>query len=1706
MSNSDPIPQAQRLAWYEQGAFLSLWDSWKEAGPPESWTDPDQRILAGRAIRFLGDTARGERLILRTWRRHPTHPEAHHHMLWIRAGSRGPWAALAYLQKTRGHVSGSGIPGDTAALEGSLYSHLRDFSRAEERLQQARHEAPLDPWIEVCWAGHYERLDRTSAALERVDQALTLNPRYPHALTLKAHLLQHIGREEEALALLERTSWELEDSQLALQLARLYDELGRPDDLDRALDRHEALTPLASPELRELRAQLRAEAAYYRGDLTRAADWARQAAGSPFFDRMSQRWSAPEPHWRRVALPVPFVRQKHLTCVPATLTSLAQYWNRPVDQLEVAEAICYDGTASHSERRWATDQGWITREFRVTAAAARQLLDRGLPFALCTVFPGNAHEQAVFGYDDFRDTLLIRDPSQRSRTELVIHTGLPALAANGPRGLLLLPPDRAADLDGIDLPEAEAYDHLHALYLALDRHDRLAAAAAAERLIAWNPLHRLTWQARRALAGYDGNAAAHLAAVEALLSQFPEETNWQLARNSLLRELAPTTERLARLRADCNRPQAHPLLWQELASELAVDARELGPARQQLDRAARRRPLDGYAMFLRAQLAWEEGLRPEALDLYRLASCLDDKRSDFARAYFRQSRWVGRTEEALGWLKLRFERDGRRSGLPGQVLSWAYSELDQVTQASTVLEQAVELRPTDMELRLYAVEWFARLGDLPRAEAHLAAARSPAAPGTWGRAAAALANRRGEAAEELRLWGTVLETEPTAVDAHRRRTELLAETQGPDAALTHLTETARRFPYSLNLRRLLIDRLREEQPESWESAVRDYLEVNPICAWGWRELALALIQSKRSAEAQAALNTALPLEPRAGAWFNLQGELHFTEGRWPEARACFAESLVLSVDDTWAMRRLLAATTNAQERQSALDLLQQELSRQTTLGHGWFEFADLARPYLTPDQLLAPLQQAHQHRPDLWQTWSTMARQLSAIGRPAEALATIEQALERFPFHARLWADQALIHLHQGDARREQEAWNRVRELSPEWGWALRYLAQNAYRRGVPTEARQVLEEAVRRSPRDSSNWSDLAEARRKSGDLPGAIEALRTALRIEPGNVEAWNLLQTLGAQAGQPNLAAEQAAELTHQRPGEARSWWLHAEMLSGPDRVEQRLELLNRALQLSPKMIAAHRLRANLLAEAGHWDEACAACQPEALAGHPSAELLLTEAELWWTRGNPTKAIASLRQALAVDPGLDQAWQRLSQWQILLGEFRDAQATIERWIEVAPLNAAPFGLLGELHARDQNLPKATEAFRRAFDLDPQYRFAGRKLFDVLCRQRQYNDAATVAERLRTHLPEAEGLLLDLTLVLADSTRGSLPDLLRRLCRTREDHPAIFAELADQLKDSPHRKTAASVLAELVREPQINPATGSLWVTVAFAKQARALRKTLIELGFTSDLAIRAWDTWLDAAGDYFSTAKYQSDLLRRFRDLGFRSLYRRHGAELRAPTRLWGQLGRIFCELGKWSKTVELMQDWRDRPDAQPWMLSNLAWARCHLGPTTELRELLQVVVRMGNHDTRWRRYELWEALLALAEDQEEPARKVMAVIDPQSLDRFEKTIWSALQAWQRFPTGTRQQAVAAADRAAWSQFFESHARVPELLAVGHRLMGRVHLRGDCFWLPGWSSSQPGGQVRRIGKVAIPLTLIVLLLATKGGSGVLLISYLIYRLRSR
>jgi tetratricopeptide (TPR) repeat protein len=193
------------------------------------------------------------------------------------------------------------------------------------------------------------------------------------------------------------------------------------------------------------------------------------------------------------------------------------------------------------------------------------------------------------------------------------------LRANGRRGMALVPRERASLLEGLELPDASLYDMHYHLPRALVRHDRDAADALREQLLACAPDHPVTLRARRSLANYDGDQVEMLACAEQMLALFPENQEALLLKLSCLRDLARREERLALLEEILSpggetgslsaseraggevRGGAHPVFLQQLAQELGPDAREAPRAIRCLRRAihARAKPTGGTSSSLR---------------------------------------------------------------------------------------------------------------------------------------------------------------------------------------------------------------------------------------------------------------------------------------------------------------------------------------------------------------------------------------------------------------------------------------------------------------------------------------------------------------------------------------------------------------------------------------------------------------------------------------------------------------------------------------------------------------------------------------------------------------------------------------------------------------------------------------------------------------------------------------------------------------------------------------------------------------------------------------------------------------------------------------------------------------------------------------------------------------------------------------------------
>ncbi|MDQ3815843.1 MAG: tetratricopeptide repeat protein, partial [Armatimonadota bacterium] len=682
---------------------------------------------------------------------------------------------------------------------------------------------------------------------------------------------------------------------------------------------------------------------------------------------------------------------------------------------------------------------------------------------------------------------------------------------------------------------------------------------------------------------------------EQLLQQFPDDANLQMARLSYLRGFDRRDERLALLHEICEGKDSDPLFWQRYAYELSDDAREIATALRWARRALRARPLEAENFALLANLLWAQQERQEALALYRFAACLSDKDEQLSTAYFTAARHFKQTPTVLQFLESRFKRFGSRSSQPARTLFGALNQVNQTSRAFEVLEEAMTRRPEDGSLLLFAAQAYGRYGQFDRAAAVLETARPQTARTAWLRAAAILAAHRGELKAALELWQEVLQAEPLAIDAHEQVARLLAETESPEAALSHFRQATERFPHHYALHQSWVEWLRAHEPEAAEGALRRLVEIDSTDAWARRELALALAEQRRFEEAFAEVEIATHLSPHDSYNYSVRGEICSLTGQWEEAKAAFRQAIHLAIDNGYAITRLIDACDSLAEKREAIAFVESELVRQTIFGDGLLAFREQAQTVLDPEELLIALRKALDARPDLWHAWSATIRQLIDLDRLDEALDLARQSTERFPLLPVVWVDLAAVHQARVEREGQKAALQQALQINPGYSFAVRQLASVYEAAGQYGESKTLLEKAVTRDPLNVYNHAWLADALWQTGDKDAAVASLKKALQLEPGLMWAWEKLGAWAQEIGQPQEAVELARDLVRRRSGEARSWMILARILAAPDDLEERLAALDQAMTLTPRLFEARDLKAELLTEAGRFEEAIAACHP-------------------------------------------------------------------------------------------------------------------------------------------------------------------------------------------------------------------------------------------------------------------------------------------------------------------------------------------------------------------------------------------------------------------------------------------------------------------------------------------------------------------------------
>jgi tetratricopeptide (TPR) repeat protein len=1615
-SVSSPELSANIKSLYDKGLCRKAYDLATSAGPLNRFTRVDACIMAGRIALNLGATRLSHCLHIRAHRSDPKEIRAQAYYLETVLGMRGPvfaWQLFKRLEREQQkHIA------EEASDEGWEYfftlgarisGHFRDFELAEKFIKIAEKRKSPFPWLLVERAGLLYMQEKSVEALEISQQALEIQPWDRPAVMQTAFCLHSLNQNDKALHLLSEAAQKLESVAILNQLADLQMNLELYGEALLTLDKTVALSPILDKANQRWIAGQRCRAACILGDYEKARSSALQI-DDDYHRELAVRLGQGVKSSHRVQLSIPFIRQYSMTCVPATLTMLCQHWQIPADQVEVAEAICYDGTPTHRARRWAEANGMTTREFTLDWNIAISLLDKKIPFAVFTVETSSAHIQIAMGYDEVRRVFILRDPSFPQVREVTADQFLRRYEANGPGCMVAVPITQANLLEGLTFVDAPMYDHLRQIQQALEDHRRSDAIEELARMQKTNPDHWLYLTANRALYSYDTNWQALSVNLDKLWQRFPRNGNLSLSKLGCLRELGRREDRLEFLQSLSEGKEVDPVFQQQLAEELMVDARQFPKVELILKRALRMQPLNAITIISLANLYWNQHRFDVSMDLYRSAACLDDKREPNANSYFAAANARRQTELGLEFLRKRYERNGAKAAEP--FITWfnALQQTGRSRDAMKFLDDALRSHPQHGNLWLTAADAYARHGSFEKADQCLASAEKRVQRTAHLRVKAELARYRGDLKSAIALWREVLQIEPLLVTYHRSFVMILAETEGRAAAMKYLEDFCERFPYHYQMHQLWCEWARGAGPEKAEEITRKLARAHPADAWARRQLALVLADAARYDEALVEAEEGLNLAPQQPVGHTTRAHVRLGLGRILQAQEDFRQSIRLSVDYSSAIHGLVNSCNDVIERKEALGFIEQELIRQVTFGEGLRAFRDAARLSLEPDTLLAAVRLAFKERPDLSTSWSVIVHQLAEMLQLDEALALAIESAEKFPLQEHVWSDLALVYRLKLETKQERDALEQAMRISPASSNAARSLAQHYERSGEIARACELLEEACARAPLDAYSHGSLAAILWQKGDQKAAIARMLHAVKVLPGYNWGWQMLAAWAEATKQPKLAEEQAKIMVLQRPGDLHLILILARLLANSKRMEEALQLVNQAVKDFLYTANLYELRAEILNALGRQDEANKSCEPDVFGKRLPASLRACRARLEAQRGNLVTAIERMKEVLKENPGYSGGWQNLADWLWRQNLHEEAMSAITNVGRLDPLNPMPLGYRASMKLKQEDQAGAKNDLLRALKFDPGYTFAALELFKIQLLEPDIDGAWRTLELIRRYAggEKAKACEVQLrtrsmqitasqkTVSKADSKQQRTQDLeqtlvhFRELCSTAESDGNNFDSAIRALIDTKETKQVDQILAEMIKNSACNPAVGSWWMLRRIEKGCWFSTHQVNKLCQESKAARQAVITLIEKLGDHKRSIGRTIAIVYLFmilfklaqkvwRGLALRWLSWRHRAWLRTDNHAWASMGFALTRLKSNSAAIRWMNDWRQRSDLQMWMLFNLALALQERRMWQQLRELLHAAMNLPVKDNTFQAIRSMLALeLAMAGETKEAAK--------------------------------------------------------------------------------------------------------------------------------
>jgi tetratricopeptide (TPR) repeat protein len=1460
-------------------------------GSIDNWQLIDQKMLLKTILERVGLSRQSDFLRYSIYRKNPNHNEAALSVAYLFLYLRGPafaWDfAERYLNTTEIDLESRS---EWICFQSLVASKLRDFDEAERRHKQAANYAENTWWKRV---KAYLLFDQEkfyqSAELMR---SIYYEEPSEACLLQFAHTLCFIGDDSEAISLLEKEAPNYQSIRPWLTLINLYKNKNEVDKFEKALIQANQWIVKLDKNLSQTWSMYSGYVELAKKNYNKAKEYfsLNRSQYAQILAQNIEKGTAD----RQVKLDVPFVKQKFLSCAPASISAVLGYFGLNFSQDAIAEEICFNGTPDYLQHQWLKSNNIDYIEFDLEWEIAKALIDRDLPFCLVTRSGRDSHMQVVTGYHERTGILFVMDPSVSAHCEMLARETIASNASVGPRCMLILPDKEYANRIDFALPSQDIYVLANLFHHHLRSHNIQDAQKVLIKMRDRWANHRLTLFAERSLAIYLQDESAIEISTTQLLDVFPNETWLIVSKYHSLLNRGKRQEALELIFKKYIETQQYELLevW---FLEVYQDPRYKIQIKQYVSKLHRMALYYSESNWIAGHLFWHQGDHDRARRYYRWAVTLNDTDERYAESYFKSCLWNGSEQLALDFLESRWLRYQKKNSGPAISLYNALSILDKEHQGLSILKKNYQYLPKDEVLVAFYLRKLVQFGDFLNFRCVYLKSKSCLSYKERGSLLAEYYYAMDKHDLSEKMYLNLIKKNPQEKYFYERLFNIL-QVQGMqskiDASLDRLLELFGVVPFSVWL---VIEWHSDRQLVS--KILQAYIKEFPNDYQAVERYARLLLSEGDADKINGLVEEYLNNNYRSSSLLAILSALELNNHNLNKAQQLAWQAINLNIDSDEAFDALLKTHWGADTRKNMLLTFWEMLSRVNSNGGALWNFWHAARNWMDArllDEFCSFISNNYEH---LWFSYVLCAKQKVDEDKLEEAKVILHKAEEKFPLLPRLHFELGEIYCLLKEPNRAIQYFEMALKLSPSWTLVARRLADLLDRLGELEQALFVLEKACRYDFKDGILYGLRADILLRQGKDEEAIQLLERAVTLEPSYYWAWNTLQKTAHRLGKLELVFELANQLIRKSPKVSGTWIALARMKTDLKEVES---ILLKGLKELPLDTSLHQELIELYITQERFDCAQKQINADCWKGNIPSSIMVFTSSILAQQGWYGEAISWLENYLKDHPWFYDGWSKLHKWCLEFRLFDKAVNAAKALVKIDPHRGYNLSICAETlmnHGTEKDKRLAAKWLEKAFYLEPGDSHVSLSWLDYLLDNQRLEEAESceaIIARFYQHP------LLDVRRLIRHSMNkdvAMVEALIQQIVDQNYDNTWVYFELFKwSLTDNKHRNLL-NLLLKAMDKPSCCSAIAEVW-----SYQSLRIQGTKPILNYLNQQ--RYSEVWDIVVYQYFKYLEHNGKL-------PAKTFVSKHEQAIKNNNNAFGLYGFLLCQNKKYKQALQWYQ---------------------------------------------------------------------------------------------------------------------------------------------------------------------------------------------------